>query len=114
MGNAFGALNAVGAAAQALGAGLSPPAAIATAANLAVSRSAAAGGNLSLATATQYATIGANTQLAHGDVAAQASNIATHEYALTVRLLHRVSRRHQAHRPVVQHAAAVGRHRAAG
>ena len=83
VGNAFGALNAVGAAAQALGAGLSPPAAIATAANLAVARSAAAGGNLSLATATQYATIGANTQLAHGDVAAQASNIATHEYALT-------------------------------
>ena len=83
LGNAFGALNAVGAAAQALGAGLAPPAAIATAANLAVARSAAAGGNLSLATATQYATIGANTQLAHGDVAAQASNIATHEYALT-------------------------------
>ena len=83
VGNAFGALNAVGAAAQALGAGLSVPAAIATAANLGVQRSAAAGGNLSLATATQYATIGANTQLAHGDVAAQASNIATHEYALT-------------------------------
>ncbi len=41
------------------------------------------GGNLSLATATQYATIGANTQIAGGDVAAQASNIATHEYALT-------------------------------
>ena len=36
-----------------------------------------------LATATEYATIGANTQLAQGDVAAQASNIATHEYALT-------------------------------
>jgi len=83
VGNAFGALNAVGAAAQALGAGLSVPAAIATAANLAVQRSAAAGGNLSLATATQYATIGANTQLAHGDVTNQASNIATHEYALT-------------------------------
>jgi hypothetical protein len=83
VGNAFGALNAVGAAAQALGAGLSVPAAIATAANLGVQRSAAAGGNLSLATATQYATIGANTQLAQGDVATQASNIATHEYALT-------------------------------
>jgi hypothetical protein len=83
VGNAFGALNAVGAAAQAIAAGLPAPAAIATAANLAVSRSAAAGGNLSLATATQYATIGANTHLAHGDVTAQASNIATHEYALT-------------------------------
>ena len=52
VGNAFGALNAVGGAAQALGAGLSVPAAIATAANLGVQRAAAAGGNLSLATAT--------------------------------------------------------------
>jgi hypothetical protein len=83
VGNAFGALNAVGAAAQGVAAGLPAPAAIATAAQLAVARSAAAGGNLSLATATQYATIGANTHLAHGDVTAQASNIATHEYALT-------------------------------
>ena len=83
VGNAFGALNAVGAAAQGIAAGLPAPAAIATAAQLAVARSAAAGGNLSLATATQYATIGANTHLAHGDVTAQASNIATHEYALT-------------------------------
>ena len=83
VGNAFGALNAVGGAAQAIAAGLPVSAAIATAANLGVARSAAAGGNLDLATATQYATIGANTHLAHGDVAGQASNIATHEYALT-------------------------------
>jgi hypothetical protein len=83
VGNAFGALNAVGAAAQALAAGLPINAAIATAAGLGVQRSAAAGGNLNLATATGYATIGANTFLAQGDVAAQASNIATHEYALT-------------------------------
>ena len=83
VGNAFGALNAVGGAAQALAAGLQPAAAIATAASLGVARSAAAGGNLSLATATQYATIGANTQIAGGDVTNQASNIATHEYALT-------------------------------
>jgi len=83
VGNAFGALSAVGGAAQALAAGLSTPAAIATAANLGVSRAAAAGGNLSLATATQYATIGANTHLGGGDVTNQASNIATHEYALT-------------------------------
>jgi hypothetical protein len=48
-----------------------------------VARSAATGGNLDLATATGYATIGANTQLSRGDVTAQASNIATHEYALT-------------------------------
>jgi len=83
VGNAFGALNAVGAAAQGLAAGLPVNAAIATAAQLGVARSAAAGGTLSLATATQYATIGANTQLSRGDVSAQASNIATHEYALT-------------------------------
>ncbi|HEU4592096.1 MAG TPA: DUF1302 domain-containing protein [Steroidobacteraceae bacterium] len=83
VGNAFGALNAVGAAAQGLAAGLPINAAIATAAQLGVARSAAAGGNLDLATATGYATIGANTQLQRGDVTAQASNIATHEYALT-------------------------------
>jgi hypothetical protein len=83
VGNAFGALNSVGAAAQGLAAGLPINAAIATAAQLGVARSAAAGGNLSLATATQYATIGANTQLSRGDVTSQASNIATHEYALT-------------------------------
>jgi hypothetical protein len=83
LGNAFGALNAVGAAAQGLAAGLPVNAAIATAAQLGVARSAAVGGNLNLATATQYATIGANTQLQRGDVAQQASNIATHEYALS-------------------------------
>src|SRR3982751_3931927 len=64
VGNAFGALNAVGAAAQGLAAGLPQAAAIATAPQLGVARSTATGGNLSLATATQYATIGANTQLA--------------------------------------------------
>ena len=48
-----------------------------------MTRSAAAGGNLDLETATAYATVGANTHLAAGDVAQQASNIATHEYALT-------------------------------
>ena len=83
VGNAFGALNSVGAAAQAIAAGLPVNAAIATAAQLGVSRSAAAGGNLDLATATQYATIGANTHLSGGDVTLQATNIATHEYALT-------------------------------
>lgn len=83
LGNAFGALNAAGAAAQALGGGLPIAAAIATAAQLAVSRSAAAGGNLSLAQATEYATIGARTALAGGSVATQASNLATHEYSKT-------------------------------
>jgi hypothetical protein len=83
LGNAWGALNAVGAGAQGLAAGLSPAAAIGTAAQLAVARSAQQGGNLSLATATQYASVGVATQLAGGDVTAQASNIATHEYAVT-------------------------------
>jgi hypothetical protein len=83
VGNAFGALNSVGAAAQGIAAGLPVNAAIATAAQLGVARSAAAGGNLDLATATQYATVGANTHLSGGDVTAQATNIATHEYALT-------------------------------
>jgi hypothetical protein len=81
LGNAFGALNAVGAAAQALAAGLPVNAAIATAAAVGVSRSQAAGGNLDPALAQQYATIGANTQLAGGDVTSQATNIATHEYS---------------------------------
>ncbi len=35
------------------------------------------------ALATQYATIGANTQLAGGDVTTQATNLAVHEYAKT-------------------------------
>jgi hypothetical protein len=83
LGNAFGALNSVGAAAQGLAAGLPLQAAIGTAAQLGVTRSAAAGGNLTLAQATDYARIGANTHLAGGDVAAQASNIATHEFAVT-------------------------------
>jgi hypothetical protein len=83
LGNAFGALNAVGAAAQALAAGLPFNAAVATAAALGVSRSQAAGGNLSPELAAQYATVGANTQLAAGDVTAQATNIATHEYSKT-------------------------------
>jgi hypothetical protein len=83
LGNGFGALNAVGAAAQALAAGVPLQAAIATAAQLGVARSAATGGNLTLARATEYATIGARTQLGGGDVAGQAGNISAHEYAIT-------------------------------
>ncbi|MEP7244873.1 MAG: DUF1302 domain-containing protein [Gammaproteobacteria bacterium] len=83
VGNAFGALNAVGAAAQALAAGLPVNAAVATATALGVSRSQLAGGNLSPELAQAYATIGANTQLAGGNVTSQATNIATHEYAKT-------------------------------
>lgn len=83
IGNSIGGITAVGAAAQGLAAGLPLNAAIATAAQVAVQRSAAAGGDLSLATATQYATIGANTHLQGGNVTAQATNIGTHEYART-------------------------------
>ena len=83
LGNAFGALNAVGAAAQALAAGLPFAAAVATGTAVGTQRAAQNGGNLSAAVAQQYATIGANTLLAGGDVTAQATNIATHEYAKT-------------------------------
>jgi hypothetical protein len=83
IGNAAGAVTAVGGAAQALAAGLPPAAAIATAAGAAVQRSAQLGGNMSLATATGYATVGVNTAIGGGNVSAQANNIATHEYAQT-------------------------------
>src|SRR5580704_16865854 len=86
LGNAFGAVNAVGAAAQALAAGLPFAAAVATGAAVGQQRAAALGGNLSAATATTYATIGANTLLAGGNVNNQASNLATHEYAQTAGL----------------------------
>jgi hypothetical protein len=85
-GNAFGAVNAVGAAAQALAAGLPFAAAVATGAAVGQQRAAALGGNMSAATAQQYATIGANTLLAGGNVNSQASNIATHEYGKTAGL----------------------------
>ncbi|MEZ5513101.1 MAG: DUF1302 domain-containing protein [Steroidobacteraceae bacterium] len=83
LGNAWGALNSVGAAAQGLAAGLPIASAIETAAQLGVARAASQGGNLSLATARSYAAVGANTQLGGGDVTSQATNIATHEYAIT-------------------------------
>jgi hypothetical protein len=82
-GNAFGAVNAVGAAAQALAAGLPFAAAVATGAAVGQQRAAQQGGNLSAATAQQYATIGANTLLAGGNVNSQASNLATYEYGKT-------------------------------
>jgi hypothetical protein len=81
IGNAVGALTAVAAAAQGIAAGLPTPAAIQVAAATAVSRSTQSGGNLSQAQALEYATIGANTHLARGDVTAQASNLGAHEYA---------------------------------
>ncbi|HKD52971.1 MAG TPA: DUF1302 domain-containing protein [Steroidobacteraceae bacterium] len=81
--NAFGTVNAVGAAAQALAAGLPFAAAVATGAAAGQQAAAAQGGNLSAATAQQYATIGANTLRAGGNVNLQAQNLATHEYAQT-------------------------------
>ena len=72
-------------AARALAAGLPFAAAVGGAAASAVATAAAQGGNLTLATATQYANIGANTALSGGNVAVQASNIGTHEYGKTAR-----------------------------
>jgi hypothetical protein len=85
--NAWGTANAVQATALALSAGLPLAAAIGAGAQagVAASRGNRLGfvGDLSLATATQYATIAARTALAGGNVAGQASNLATHEYART-------------------------------
>ncbi|MBS0364546.1 MAG: DUF1302 domain-containing protein [Proteobacteria bacterium] len=81
--NAFGAASAVGAAAQGLAAGLPFAAAVATGAAVGAGRAAQAGGNLSAATAQEYATIGASTLLAGGNVSAQAAGLATNEYART-------------------------------
>lgn len=83
IGNSLGTLTAVSAAARGLAAGLPFNSAVALAANAGRNAAAATGGDLSLATATQYATIAANTVLAGGSVSTQASNLATHEYAKT-------------------------------
>ncbi len=82
-GNGFGAVNAVAGAAQALAAGLPFQAAVATGAALGQQRAAQLGGNLSAAAATEYATIGANTLLSGGNVAAQAQSFGTYEYGKT-------------------------------
>jgi hypothetical protein len=86
LGNAAGAATAVAGAARALANGLPPNVAIGAAAQAAVQASAAAGGNLSLQTATEYATIGANTALQGGNqaaIAAQANNMAQNEFGAT-------------------------------
>jgi hypothetical protein len=85
LGNAFGALNAVGAAAQGIAAGLPFSAAVGTATAVAVQRAGLVGGDLSAQTAQEYAIIGANTLLSGGDVTTQATNIAVNEYARTAR-----------------------------
>jgi hypothetical protein len=83
LGNAYGAVSAVGAAADALAAGLPFAAAVATGAAVGQQAAASQHGNLSASTATQYATIGANTLLAGGNVNSQAANLATYEYGKT-------------------------------
>ena len=83
IGNSLGTLTAVVATAQGLASGLPLATAVAIAANAGVGAAAANGGNLSAATATAYATIAGNTVLAGGSAAAQATSLATHEYAQT-------------------------------
>jgi len=85
LGNSFGAVNAVGAAAQALAAGNPFAAAVQIGTAAGQQAAKATGGNLSAATAQQYATIGANTLIAGGAAAvnAQAANLATNEFSRT-------------------------------
>ncbi len=83
IGNALGALTASVATAQGLASGLPFDTAVAIAANAGANAAANAGGDLSLETATGYATIAGNTALGGGSVAAQATALATHEYAQT-------------------------------
>jgi len=85
IGNSVGTLTSVIATAQALAGGLPLAGAIAVGANAGVGAAAANGGNLSLATATEYATIAGNTVLGGGSASTQAVNLATHEYAKTAR-----------------------------
>ena len=85
IGNALGTLTAVIATAQGLASGLPFNSAVAIAANAGAGAAAANGGDLSVASAAGYATIAGNTVLAGGNVAGQASALATHEYAQTAR-----------------------------
>jgi hypothetical protein len=82
-GNAWGAVNAVGAAAQVLAATGSIPVAIAAGTQAGQAAAASQGGNLSAATAAEYATIAVNTSRAGGNVNNQASSLAANEYAQT-------------------------------
>lgn len=83
IGNAAGTATAVAGAAQALAAGLTPAAAINAGAAAGYAAAKKAGGNISAATLASYATIGANTYLGGGNVAAQANALATNEFAQT-------------------------------
>jgi hypothetical protein len=83
--NSLGTLTAAIATAQGLASGLPLDAAVAIAANAGANAAAANGGDLSPTTAAQYATIAGNTVLGGGNVTAQATALATHEYAQTAR-----------------------------
>ena len=83
--NSLGTLTAAIATAQGLASGLPLDAAVAIAANAGANAAAANGGDLSLETAAGYATIAGNTALGGGSVSAQATALATHEYAQTAR-----------------------------
>jgi Protein of unknown function (DUF1302) len=83
--NSLGTLTAAIATAQGLASGLPFDSAVAIGANAGASAAAANGGNLSVATATDYATIAGNTALLGGNVTSQATALATHEYAQTAR-----------------------------
>ncbi len=85
--NAWGTATAVQATAFALAAGqpLAAAIGIGAAQGLAASRTNGLGlvGNISQAQLAEYARIAGNTALGRGNVGAQASNLATHEYAKT-------------------------------
>jgi len=83
VGNALGTLTASIATATALAGGVPLPGAIALGAAQGRNAALANGGDLTLATATQYATIAGNTALGGGNVTAQATNLGIHEYART-------------------------------
>lgn len=83
--NSLGTLTASIATAQGLASGLPFATAVAIGANAGAGAAAANGGDLSVGTATQYATIAGNTALAGGNVTSQATALATHEYAQTAR-----------------------------
>jgi hypothetical protein len=83
IGNSLGTLTAAIATAQGLASGLPFDTAVAIAAGAGTQAAAANGGDLSLETATGYATIAGNTVLGGGSISSQATALATHEYVQT-------------------------------
>ena len=83
IGNSIGTLTLARATALSLASGLPFATAVAIGANTGRNAALANGGDITLATATEYATIAGNTVLGGGNLTTQASNLATHEYAKT-------------------------------